>query len=110
MVADANGDATKLVEEAQGYHDQTVQQAQGEADRFTALDTQYRLAPALTRERLYLETMQQVLAHSGKVIVDLPKGAGAPIILPGSMTPPAQPQHSEVGPAPAPAQTAAGAK
>jgi membrane protease subunit HflK len=60
---------------------QVVREAQGQAARFNQLYAQYRLAPAVTRERLYIETMQQVLSHNRKVIVDA-KGATAPIILP----------------------------
>ena len=81
-LADARGDAVKVVQDAQGYSDQIVREAQGQAQHFDALEAQYRRAPALTRQRLYLETMEQVLAHARKLVLDLPKGSTAPIQLP----------------------------
>jgi membrane protease subunit HflK len=77
----AGGEAAKIVQGALGYQSQVVQEAQGEAARFNQVYAQYKLAPAVTRQRLYIETMQRVLANSRKVIVDS-KGATAPIILP----------------------------
>ena len=77
----ARGEAAKLRQEALGYRAQVVQEALGEAARFNQVYEQYRLAPAVTRQRLYLETMENVLRNSNKVIVDN-KGATAPIILP----------------------------
>jgi hypothetical protein len=58
-----------------------VREAAGDADRFNQVYAQYKLAPAVTRERLYIETMQRVLEKSNKVIIDN-KGASAPVILP----------------------------
>jgi modulator of FtsH protease HflK len=81
VVNEAKGDAAKAVQAAQAYREQVVLEAEGDAARFNALDQEYRRAPAATRERLYLETMERVLAKSNKVIVDA-KGASAPIILP----------------------------
>jgi membrane protease subunit HflK len=77
----AGAEAAKIVQGALGYQSQVVQEAQGEAARFNQVYAQYKLAPAVTRQRLYIETMQRVLANSRKVIVDS-KGATAPIILP----------------------------
>jgi membrane protease subunit HflK len=81
VVNEAKGDAAKAVQAAQAYREQVVLEAEGDVARFNALDAEYRRAPAATRERLYLETMQRVLATSNKVIVDA-KGANAPIVLP----------------------------
>ena len=81
VVNEAKGDAAKIVQAAQGYREQVVREAQGQAARFDQLYPEYRKAPAVTRERLYIETMQQMLSHSKKVIVDA-RGATAPIILP----------------------------
>ena len=81
VVNEAKGDASKIVQAAQGYREQVVREAQGQAARFNQLYGQYKLAPAVTRERLYIQTMQQVLSRSHKVIIDA-KGATAPIILP----------------------------
>ncbi len=94
VVNEAKGDAAKIVQAAQGYREQVVREAQGQASRFDQVYVQYRRAPAVTRERLYIQTMQQVLSHTHKVIVDA-KGATAPIILPPdafrSAAPPATP-------------------
>jgi membrane protease subunit HflK len=81
VINEAKGDAAKITQAAEGYRAQVVKEAQGQGARFDELYKQYRLAPALTRERLYIETMQRVLTHSHKVIVDA-KGVTAPIILP----------------------------
>ena len=81
VVNEAKGDASKIVQAAQGYREQVVREAQGQAARFNQLYVEYRRAPAVTRERLYIQTMQEVLARSHKVIVDA-KGSTAPIILP----------------------------
>ncbi|MDB5457742.1 MAG: HflK protein [Caulobacter sp.] len=77
----ARGEAAKIKQAAIGYREQVVREAAGEAARFNQVYDQYKLAPAVTRERLYIETMQRVLANSNKVVVDS-KGASAPIILP----------------------------
>ncbi|MEP6967538.1 MAG: FtsH protease activity modulator HflK [Pseudomonadota bacterium] len=101
VVNEAKGDAAKIVQAAQGYSQQVVREAQGQAARFNQLYGQYRRAPAVTRQRLYIETMQQVLAHSHKVIIDA-KGATAPIILPPDAFRSAA--AAQAAPAPAPAQ------
>ncbi|HVI34207.1 FtsH protease activity modulator HflK [Phenylobacterium sp.] len=81
VVNEARGDAAKIVQSAQGYREQAVREATGDAARFNAIYNEYRRAPGVTRDRLYIETMQRVLARSNKVIVDS-EGASAPIILP----------------------------
>jgi membrane protease subunit HflK len=81
VVNEAHGDAAKIVQAAQGYREQVVRYAQGQASAFDQLYPQYRRAPGITRERLYLEMMERVLGHSHKVIID-GKGTTAPIILP----------------------------
>lgn len=77
----ARGEAAQIKQAALGYREQVVREAAGDADRFNQVYTQYKLAPAVTRERLYIETMQRVLEKSNKVIIDN-KGASAPVILP----------------------------
>lgn len=77
----ARGQGAQIVQQAKGYSAQVVREAAGEAARFNQVYDQYKLAPAVTRERLYIETMQRVLANSNKVIIDN-KGASAPVILP----------------------------
>ena len=81
VVNEAKGDAARITQSAQGYREQAVRTATGDAARFNSIYNEYRRAPGATKDRLYIETMQRVLARSNKVIVDS-KGASAPIILP----------------------------
>ena len=81
VINEAKGDASKILQSAQGYREQAVRDAQGEASRFNQIYTEYRRAPGVTRDRLYIETMERILARSNKVVIDA-KGASAPIILP----------------------------
>lgn len=74
IVPKANGRKARVVAEANGYKEAVVARAQGDAQRFTLLVDQYRLAPEVTRKRLYLETMQEVLSRNPKVMVDTDKG------------------------------------
>lgn len=69
VVPEARGEAQRMLEEASGYRDAVIARAQGESDRFTKLLAEYRRAPEVTRERLYLETIQQVMDSSTKVMV-----------------------------------------
>ena len=80
-MAEARGDAAKITQSAEGYREQAVRTATGDAARFNSIYTEYRRSPGATRDRLYIETMERVLAKSNKVIID-GKGASAPIILP----------------------------
>ncbi len=77
----ARGTAAQVIQQAKGYQSQVVREAAGDAARFNQVYEQYRLAPGVTRDRLYIETMERVLSRSNKVIIDS-KGASAPIILP----------------------------
>ncbi len=77
----ARGTADRLLEEAAAYRDRVVAAAEGEASRFEQVLTEYNRAPAVTRERLYLETMQQVLSNTSKVMIDA-KGNGNLLFLP----------------------------
>ena len=81
VVPEARGAAARIVQEAQGYRIQTVQEAQGQTSRFNQIYDQYKNAPDVTRERIYLETMQQVLGGTDKVIIDS-KGQGVLPYLP----------------------------
>ena len=69
VVPEARGQAQRILENANGYRDETVSRAKGEADRFTKLVAEYRKAPEVTRQRLYLDTMQEVLTNTSKVLV-----------------------------------------
>jgi len=66
----ARGRAARQTQEAQAYKESLIAKAQGEASRFTALLKEYKRAPEVTRQRLYLETMETVLNRTNKVIVD----------------------------------------
>lgn len=74
VIPDASGRARRLREEAQAYKEQVVARAQGDAQRFEALLTEYRRAPAVTRDRLYLETLEQVMSGASKVLIDTKSG------------------------------------
>ncbi|BFT60936.1 FtsH protease activity modulator HflK [Pseudomonas moorei] len=69
VVPEARGQAQRILENANGYRDETVSRAKGEADRFTKLVAEYRKAPEVTRQRLYLDTMQEVFTNTSKVLV-----------------------------------------
>ena len=74
ILGSARGEAASIREEAAGYKNRVVQEAEGEAARFTSVYEQYRRAPEVTRKRLFLETMEEVLADSNKVIVEAGQG------------------------------------
>jgi membrane protease subunit HflK len=90
IVPEARGQAQRVKAESEGYRSATIAKAEGDARRFTLLAEQYRKAPEVTRKRLYLETMQEVLAANQKVlagrnnnILYLPlNGAQAPSAVP----------------------------
>ncbi|MFM0595978.1 FtsH protease activity modulator HflK [Paraburkholderia dilworthii] len=70
----AQADVTRQIDEAKTYSDKTVAQAQGDAERFKQVYAQYSKAPAVIRERMYLETMQQIYSNTTKVFVDSKSG------------------------------------
>ena len=74
LLPQARGDAVIAIEEARAYKSQTVNAAQGEAARFESLLTEYSKAPEVTRQRLYLESIESVLSSSSKVMVDTEGG------------------------------------
>ena len=71
----ARGTASRLGEEAEGYRARVVAQAEGDAQRFRSVLTEYQKAPNVTRDRLYIETMQQVYSNVSKVMVDSRAGS-----------------------------------
>ncbi len=81
IVPVARGAASRQMQEADAYKSMVIAQATGEANRFTQVLAEYRKAPAVTRERLYLEAMESVLSSAGKVMVDV-KGSGNLLYLP----------------------------
>lgn len=70
----ARGQAAQIVEEANAYKSRVVNEAQGEAQRFISIYEEYRSAPEVTRQRMFIETMEQVLKDSNKVIIDEKQG------------------------------------
>ena len=82
VVPEARGQAQRIIEDANGYRDEVIARAKGEADRFTKLVTEYHKAPDVTRQRLYLETMQEVYSNSSKVMVATKDGQNNLLYLP----------------------------
>lgn len=74
VVPEARGRAQRTIEEAEGYREQVVAEAQGEAQRFEKLLTEYRKAPEVTRQRLYVDAISEVLSGTSKVLVDVSGG------------------------------------
>ncbi|MCA0899793.1 MULTISPECIES: FtsH protease activity modulator HflK [Microbulbifer] len=70
----ARGQAQRMIEEAEGYKSRIVESARGEAVRFEKLLTEYTRAPEVTRERLYLDAVQEVMQNTSKVMVDVEGG------------------------------------
>lgn len=75
VIPRAVGTASRLKEEAEGYKARIVAQAQGDAQRFRSVLAEYQKAPQVTRDRMYLETMQQIYGNVTKVLVDSSKGS-----------------------------------
>lgn len=80
IVAEARGEAAQVLEEAEGYRARVVNEATGEASRFTAVLAEYEKAPEVTRKRLYLETMEEILGRVDKIILDENGGGGQGVV------------------------------
>jgi len=74
IIPEARGEAQRLREEAEGYMSQVVSKSEGEANRFTALLKEYEKAPEVTRERLYIDAIEQVMTDSTKILLDTEGG------------------------------------
>ena len=74
IVPKARGEAQAIVERAEAYRQRVIAHAEGETSRFLQVLTEYRRAPEITRERLYIEAVESVMANSSKVLVDVPGG------------------------------------
>jgi membrane protease subunit HflK len=74
VVPEARGRAQRMIEEATGYRSRVVAEAEGEARRFEQLLTEYKKTPEVTRERLYIDALQEVMANSSKVMIDVDGG------------------------------------
>jgi membrane protease subunit HflK len=81
VIPRARGAASRLQQEAEGYKQRVIANAEGDASRFKQVLTEYSKAPGVTRERIYIETLQQVLSSTNKIILDY-RGSGNLLYLP----------------------------
>jgi membrane protease subunit HflK len=81
-VPEARGGAARIVQQAEGYKQQVIALTQGEAQRFIAIQNEYEKAPEVTRRRIYIDTVQSILAGLDKVILDTNGGPGVVPYLP----------------------------
>jgi len=92
VIPEARGDAAMARAEAEGYKSERVARAEGDAQRFRLIESEYRAAPDVTRTRLYIETMEQVVGEtpkiidfsSGRNILNVPLGGDARVLPPGA--------------------------
>lgn len=107
IVPEARGEAQRLLEEAQGYKERVIAQSRGEAERFNKLYAEYKLAPEVTKSRMYIDTMESVMSNSTKVMIDV-DGGNNMLYLPldkimersqgGNTTSYARPESTPTGP------------
>jgi len=81
VVPKAKGMAARLTQEAEGYRQRVIERSEGDASRFRQIVTEYNRAPRVTRDRLYIEAMQQIMSNTTKVLIDQ-KGGNSLIYLP----------------------------
>jgi modulator of FtsH protease HflK len=74
IIPEARGQAQRMIEESNGYLEQVIAEADGESQRFESLLAEYQKAPEVTRQRLYLDAIQEVMSNSSKVLVDVEGG------------------------------------
>jgi membrane protease subunit HflK len=74
VVPQARGEGQGMLEQAEAYKTRVVKSAQGETSRFNQLLAEYQRAPEVTRERIYLDTMESVMTRTPKVMIDIPNG------------------------------------
>ena len=82
VIPRARGGAARLLEEAEGYKQRVIAASQGDASRFDQVVVEYAKAPEVTRERMYIDTIQQVLSSTSKILIDQEKGGGSLLYLP----------------------------
>jgi membrane protease subunit HflK len=80
VVPEARGRAAQITQAAEAYREQTVAEATGQAARFLKIYEEYKKAPEVTRQRLYLETMERLFGGTDKIIVDPGAGNGAGVV------------------------------
>ncbi len=101
VVPEARGRASKIIQDAEAYRQQTVAEATGQASRFSQVYDQYKKAPDITRQRIYLETMERVFGGTDKTIIDTGPQGGPGVVpyLPlGDATRPRPPQSQQQQP------------
>jgi len=96
-INEAERDEARILNEAQAYRERVVREAQGEADRFNAVYNEYRQAPQVTRDRIYLETMERVYQRGDLIILDQRGGAVPYLPLDGMVRRPAATQQQQQG-------------
>ncbi|MGD0962102.1 MAG: FtsH protease activity modulator HflK [Methylomonas sp.] len=74
VVPNARGDASRIMQEGEGYKQRVIARADGDVSRFSQLLVEYKKAPAVTRQRLYIETMEWVFARSNDIMIDVKNG------------------------------------
>jgi membrane protease subunit HflK len=103
VIPKARGMAARLKEESEGYRQRVIERAEGDASRFRQIVTEYSKAPQVTRDRLYIEAMQEILSNSSKVLVDqkggnnllyLPLDKLMQMTTPGAVEPPKAPAEA----------------
>jgi membrane protease subunit HflK len=110
VIPRARGTASRLQQESEGYKQRVIANAEGDASRFKQVLTEYAKAPAVTRERIYIDTMQQVLQSTSKIMMDY-RGSGNLLYLPldklmqGAGAPAAEASAARPAPAETPAET-----
>lgn len=82
IVPEARGEAERILQSAQGYRDRVIAEAKGEAERFEKVLEEYAKAPEVTRQRIFIDTMQEVLSNTDKIIIDKDGGGGVVPYLP----------------------------
>jgi modulator of FtsH protease HflK len=96
MVPRAHGDADRIIAAAEGYRDQTIAEAKGQAGRFLKVYDEYKKAPDVTRERLFLEMQEKVLSGTDKIILDQKSGGqGVVPYLPLTQLPKREPEETK---------------
>jgi membrane protease subunit HflK len=112
IIPRARGAAARKLQEAQGYKTSVIARAEGDARRFNQIITEYAKAPAVTRERLYIEAIEQMLSATSKIFVDQKGGSNILYLpldklvpqTPTNATQPAQEPPEVTAPAPEPSR------
>jgi membrane protease subunit HflK len=87
VIPDARGQSANILQTAEGYREQTVAEARGQSARFLNVYEEYKKAPDVTRERIYLETMERVLSGSEKLVLDGGQSGPVPLLPLGDLAP-----------------------